>query len=38
MQSGSWDNGSNNVWSLPLRPLLDAFGQRQEEKRTDAQK
>jgi hypothetical protein len=33
----TWDNGSSNVWSLPLRPLLDALGQRKEEKQTDAE-
>jgi len=32
----TWDNGSSNVWSLPLKPLLDAAGQRREEKPTDA--
>ena len=34
----TWDNGSSNVWSLPLQPLLDALGQRQKEKLTDAKK
>jgi hypothetical protein len=34
----TWDNGSSNVWSLPLRPLLDALGQHKEEKQTDADK
>jgi hypothetical protein len=33
-----WDHDSGNVWSLPLKPLLDALGQQQEEKRTDAKK
>jgi hypothetical protein len=33
-----WDNGSSNVWSLPLKPLLDALSQQPEEKRTDAEK
>ena len=32
----AWDNGSSNVWSLPLKPLLNAAGQRREEKQTDA--
>jgi len=32
----TWDNGSSNVWSLPLKPLLDAAGQRLEEKQSDA--
>jgi Tol biopolymer transport system component len=27
----TWDNGNSNVWMLPLRPLLDALGGRQEE-------
>jgi Tol biopolymer transport system component len=31
----TWDNGNSNVWSLPLKPLLDAAGQRREEKQTD---
>jgi hypothetical protein len=30
----AWDNGNSNVWTLPLRPLLDALC-RQEE-RADA--
>ena len=30
----AWDNGNSNVWTLPLRPLLDALS-RQEE-RADA--
>jgi len=34
----TWDNGSSNVWSLPLQPLLDALGQRQTEKLTDVKK
>jgi len=34
----TWDNGSSNVWSLPLEPLLEALGQRLEEKLTDAKK
>jgi len=32
----TWDNGSSNVWSLPLKPLLDTAGQRLEEKQSDA--
>jgi Tol biopolymer transport system component len=32
----TWDNGNSNVWSLPLKPLLDAAGQQREEKQTDA--
>jgi Tol biopolymer transport system component len=32
----TWDNGSGNVWSLPLEPLLEAAAQRREEKRTNA--
>lgn len=27
-----WDNGNSNVWTLPLRPLLDALRRRQEAK------
>ena len=34
----TWDNGNSNVWSLPLKPLLDAADQQREEKQTDAQK
>jgi hypothetical protein len=29
-----WDNGNSNVWTLPLRPLLDAL--RRQEERADA--
>jgi hypothetical protein len=25
-----WDNGNSNVWTLPLRPLLDALRRRQK--------
>jgi len=32
----TWDNGNSNVWSLPLKPLLDAAGQQREEKQSDA--
>jgi Tol biopolymer transport system component len=32
----TWDNGSSNVWSLPLKPLLDAASARREEKQHDA--
>jgi Tol biopolymer transport system component len=32
----TWDNGSSNVWYLPLKPLLDAAGRRREEKQDDA--
>jgi len=27
----AWDNGNSNVWTLPLRPLLDALRHRKEE-------
>jgi len=26
-----WDNGNSNVWTLPLRPLLNALGHRHED-------
>jgi hypothetical protein len=29
----AWDNGNTNVWTLPLRPLLDAL--RRQEERAD---
>lgn len=32
----AWDNGSSNVWALPLEPLLEAARQRQKENKTDA--
>jgi len=34
----TWDNGSSNVWSLPLKPLLDAARERREEVQADAKK
>jgi len=32
----AWDNGNSNVWTLPLRPLLDAL--RRQEEHADAAK
>lgn len=33
----AWDNGSSNVWALPLKPLLDALDPQKEKNPTNAQ-